>query len=96
MTLLKLFTPHRGDNARPAAVFLRGHRNVIVGSVAAWTKPRKYDIHQLLKKLIRRCVALGLYTRRPEEETVADVSAFVTAIANKVHDDKTARVSNGK
>jgi hypothetical protein len=94
--LLKLFTTYHADNGRPAAVFLRERRNAIVSSVAAWTKPRKYDLHQLLQKLVLRCTALDLYMRKDDAETMADVSAFVTAVANKVHYDKTENTVNGK
>jgi len=93
-SLLALFGPSR-DGATPvkAAAFLRSHRRYIVSSVSRWTGQRKYDISQLLGKLIRRCRALDLHVRTSENETMIAVTSFVTAAASKVlkHEDANQR-----
>jgi len=49
-----------GEPGTPAAAFIRHHRRHIIHAIATCTRERKYDIDQLLRKLIRRCEALGL------------------------------------
>ena len=84
-SLLRLFAPSRdGDAALRADYFLRSHRRHIVSSVSRWTGQRKYDVAQLLAKLIRRAKALDLHVDRSENETMIAVTSFVTAAASKV------------
>ena len=71
-----------GDEWGPAARFLRRHRRHIVGSVTRWSGHRKYDIHELIAKLVRRCDALALQARRADPGTLIEVTALVTTLAN--------------
>ena len=81
--LLRLFSAGPGPGARGASRFLREHRRRITDSVSAWTGQRKYDIHELVTRLIRRCDDLGLYANTPDIETVIGVTSLITAVANK-------------
>jgi hypothetical protein len=84
-SLIKLFRAAADASSdQKASRFLRTHRRSIVNNVAAFTRQRKYDIHQLIGKLIRRCNALNLHTGADELETTTAVTAFVTAVAGKV------------
>jgi hypothetical protein len=56
-----------------------------VESVAAWTGQRKYDIDQLLVRLIRRTEALRLRVCASDTHAALDVAAFVTAVASKLY-----------
>lgn len=84
--LRRIFTvvPPPGS-ALKASRFLRRHRRRIVDGVAMWIGERKYDIDKLVRKLTVRCEAMGLYLRRSEIDTVVEVTAFVTAVANDIH-----------
>jgi len=66
-----------------ASHFLRQHRRQVVSSVAAWTGQRKYDLHQILGRLIRRSDVLGLAAVRPPDDTIVDITAFITALSHK-------------
>jgi len=68
-----------------ASAFLRRWRKKIIDSVCMWTGDRKFDVNELLNLLIRRCGAMGLYLKKSESETLAEVVAFVTAVMNKIH-----------
>lgn len=84
--LLKIFPDGAApqDSHPKASVFLRHHRRQIINSVATWTGQRKFDIDNLLRKLIRRCDALGLTMERDPAETAVDVAAYVTAVITNV------------
>lgn len=64
----------------PAAQLLRSHRRLLVSQAAQWTEHRKYDINQLLGRLIDRCEQLGLYGRQTD---LVGLTALITAIAGK-------------
>lgn len=82
-TLTKLFTVAPTDNSPlKASGLLRRHRRKLVDNVTRWTGHRKYDIHQLLNRLIVRCDRLELYARANETDDIIAVTALVTAIAN--------------
>jgi hypothetical protein len=79
--LARLFR-HKGTEA--ASRFLRRNRRRLVDAVTGSTGDRKYDIHQLLVKLARRCDALAL--QAPGDDggvTLANTAAFVTAVASQ-------------
>lgn len=87
--MLRRLFPETGATDKAASAcrasrFLRRHQRAMVDSVAAWTGRRKYDVYQLMTKLIRRCDALGLCVSTPDTETAVDVAAFVTAVANQL------------
>ena len=79
--LRRLFkTEKHGSADMPAAGLLRRHRRLLVNQVAEWTEHRKFDINQLLGRLIARCEHLELYGR---ETDLVGLTALVTAIAGK-------------
>ena len=67
-----------------AAEFLRTHRRAIIDPVARWTGHRKYDLHQLLGRLISRCDTLRLHTR-PDTRGLLDVATLLATIAAGTH-----------
>jgi hypothetical protein len=73
-------TPDRQRASR----LLRAHRRRITNSVAAWTGHRKYDIDQLLRKLIKRCDALDLRVKRNDEDMLVGVTAFVSSVTTRM------------
>jgi len=80
--LIAVFRTRQTDVAtQRASDLLRGHRRQIVDSVARWTGHRKYDIHQLVGRLIARCDVLGLYARDSLTDEIIAVTTLVTAIA---------------
>lgn len=82
-SLEELFAPAPSDRAvMTAGGLLRSHRAWLVNSVARWTGHRKFEIDRLIGRLISRCNALDLCVERPEVESLADLTAFVTAIAS--------------
>lgn len=68
-------------SAAKASKVLREHRRLIVDYAARWTSHRKYDIHQLITRLISRCDALGLRARSSEADNMVGIASLVTAIA---------------
>ena len=84
--LQRLFTASREAGAgATAASFLRRWRKHVIDSVCMWTGDRKFDVNELINSLIRRCTALGLFLKKGETETMSELTAFVTAVMNKIH-----------
>ena len=78
-SLRGLFLSFSGeDSLLEAGQLLRMHRKRIMEEVSRWTGHRKYDIYQLISRLIRRCDALDLYA---EPDHLVGITALVTAIA---------------
>ena len=65
----------------PASRMLRRYRRRIMNSVAACSGLRKYDVHELLNRLIRRCDTLGLCIDGPEADALIRVTSLVSAAA---------------
>ncbi|MHC4740984.1 MAG: putative zinc-binding metallopeptidase [Planctomycetota bacterium] len=82
---LKLLFPSdgAGSSAAKASKVLRKHRRLIVDHVAKWTSHRKYDIHQLIDRLISRCDALGLRAKSSDAANMIGISSLVTAIVGE-------------
>ena len=80
-SLQALFGTEYGRSQAKASRFLRRYRRRIVDHVAKWTGHRKYDIHQLVNRLITRCEMIGLSTDGDETETLIGVTALLTSIA---------------
>jgi len=68
-----------GDSQLRASQLVRRHRRELVDSVTRCTGHRKFDIHHLVKRLMVRCGALGLYAK---SGAVVGLTALVTAIAS--------------
>jgi Putative zinc-binding metallo-peptidase len=79
-SLKELFAA-RGDglSAIKASHLLRQYRRQITDNVTRWTGHRKYDIYQLVNRLILRCDGLGLYA---ETHDIIAITTLVTAIAS--------------
>lgn len=78
-TLKTLFTPGpAGPGQQKASKLLRKHRRRLVDGLATWTSHRKYDISQLVDKLISRCDALGLAAK---DEDIVDAATLIATIA---------------
>lgn len=79
-SLKKLFSQKSAAaHEHKASRILRQHRLEIVENVSRWTGHRKYDIHQLVSKLIRRCDLLEVHG---EEKDLIGVATLITAIAD--------------
>jgi hypothetical protein len=82
-SLKELFTTKpRGPSAIRALQLLRLHQRCIIDNVTRWTGHRKYDIHQLVNRLIVRCDALGLHADTSVTDALTAFTALVTAIAS--------------
>ncbi len=68
-------------SATRASHILRSHRRHIVDNIARWTGHRKYDIHQLIGRIIARCDVLDLYAKSSVTDDIIAVTILLTAIA---------------
>ena len=83
--LRQVFTSDESwEGGLPAADLLRAHRQAIIDPVARWTGHRKYDLHQLLNRLISRCDALELHAP-PGERGLLEVTTLLATIAAGTH-----------
>ncbi len=85
--LMKLFSrQHDTPSSERASRILRRHRRVLLNHITKWTGHRKYDVYELINKLISRCEALELYGK---EEDIIGAATLITAIAgNKLRTPK--------
>lgn len=80
-----LFSCHASETARiNASKMLRQHRRMLTAQAARWTGHRKFDIYQLIGRMIERCDAMGLYAKDNTDELVG-MTALLTAIASGTH-----------
>jgi len=81
-SLARLFSIKDSNNQNSkASSLLRSNRRILVDNVAKWTGHRKYDIHQLVSRIIQRCDALKLYTPTTETDSIIAAAVLLTAIA---------------
>ena len=81
--LRKLFVEGpSSETSIKASMLLRQHRRRIVDSITGWTRHRKYDISELLAKLIVRCDSLNLYTKGNESDSLIGVTALLTIMVS--------------
>lgn len=64
-----------------ASAILRLHRRQITDNVARWTGHRKYDIHQLVNRMIARCEGLDLYAKKDVPDDIIAITALLASIA---------------
>ncbi len=64
-----------------ASAVLRLHRHQIIDNVARWTGHRKYDIHQLVNRIIARCEGLDLYAKKDVPDDIIAITVLLTSIA---------------
>jgi len=76
-TLFKIAQTAPGQ--QKASRLLRIHRRQLVDSLAMWTEYRKYDISQLVDKLILRCDALGLVAK---DDDIISAATLIATIAS--------------
>jgi hypothetical protein len=82
-SLKRLFTPNHDDASNnKASTLLRRHRRELIDYVSLLTGHRKFDMHQLIKRLITRCDALDLYPKTNEAQSLIGLTALLTAIAS--------------
>ena len=77
--LMRLFVTKKNGSSKKASIILKNHRQELVNNISRCTGHRKYDIHQLIDKLIQRSDALKLYGRSKDMPAVA---VLVTAIVS--------------
>lgn len=77
--LKTLFTSKPAPDSNKASKLLRRHRKKLVDNIAKWTGHRKYDISQLLDKLIVRCDVLELLAK---DDDIIGAAALITTIAD--------------
>ncbi len=81
-SLKEMFKTRRyASTTTKASYLLRLYRRQIVDNVARWTGHRKYDIHQLVNRLILRCNTLDLYAKDSQIDDIIAVTVLLTAIA---------------
>jgi hypothetical protein len=73
---------HTNPSCVRASELLRQYRCELIDYVTKWTGHRKYDIHQLVRRLIIRCDSLNLYARSSDVQNIVGITALITAIAN--------------
>ena len=77
--------PH---SSASASKVLRQHRRLIIDNIARWTGHRKYDIYQLINRIIARCEALDLYTK-DDIEGIIGIATLLCSIAGGTHRART-------
>ncbi|HUE39700.1 MAG TPA: hypothetical protein VMR29_09360 [Candidatus Binatia bacterium] len=80
--LTRIFADRAALPGTPASRFLRRHRGLIVGTVAFWTRERKFTVDRLLKQLITRCDELKLGVPRDEDRAKVETTAYLSALAS--------------
>lgn len=75
---------HSGSSALKASQLLRQNRRHIIDDVTRWTGHRKYDIHQLVNRLILRCESLKLYSDSNQTDDLIAATALITSIASNI------------
>jgi hypothetical protein len=73
--LLQLFTNSDSNSVKKeASHFLISHKDKIINTVSHWSGIRKYDINEVIKKLIGRCKEMQLYTT---SDDTMNITAFI-------------------
>lgn len=63
-----------------ASVYLRSRRKLLMESVCEWTNEKKYRIHKLLNRVIKRCEKLDLHVKTDEPQQSLQVAAYFTTL----------------
>jgi hypothetical protein len=77
------FEKNTDEELTKASSLLRQYRRHIINSVSLWAGHRKYDISQLMKKIISRCDSLGLYAHNDQSSDIIALTALLTSIASQ-------------
>ena len=67
-----------------ASKMLRLHRRLLVRHTARWTGHRKFDVHRLVNRMIKRCDSLELYSK-DDQDALVGITTLLTAIASGTH-----------
>ena len=78
--LLKLFSREGAHEDELAWKFLRSHRKHLATLIAGWGRFRKYEVDQVLKRMIQRARELNLYRHESETETLNRICVYLTAL----------------
>lgn len=72
----------KGDELRPASVFINDYRKVLIDKVTYWTGVRRSLVKKLVEHVGRRARELELSVeRRKEPQALVDLTAFATTLA---------------
>jgi hypothetical protein len=63
-----------------AAAFMRRRHKALVERIAHWTGQRKYVVDDLARKLVQRCMQLGLHAPADEATLALDLGAYVGSL----------------
>lgn len=72
------------ESAIKASKLLRQHRRLLSSHAARWTGHRKFDVYQLINRMIQRCDAMELYTKDCLDDMIG-ITTLLTAIASGTH-----------
>lgn len=75
---------NRKEDSIRADKMIKRYQRLIINHLALWTGHRKYDIHQLISRVVERCRVLDLYTSEDPQGLIGIVS-LLTAIAGGTH-----------
>lgn len=79
--LQRLFpAPADGAPRVSAAEFLRKNRRQVRDTVCRWTNEKKFRVHGLLARLIKRCGELGLAVAPESNSLQMETSAYITTL----------------
>lgn len=75
-----------------AARFLSEHRRHLVRLVAHWTRARKYNIDELLRRLIRRSRELSLYLKEDDQQALVTLGVYLaTMVCDRRYNPETKK-----
>jgi len=88
--LMKVFSrQHDTSSSEKASRILRRHRRTLLNNITKWTGHRKYDVYELINKLINRCETLELYGK--EEDIIGAATLIAVIAGNKLRIPKSNR-----
>jgi hypothetical protein len=77
---LRTIFAHGTPDGEPAAHFMRRNRAALTSSLVQWTGQRKYTVHELLKRIVKRCRTLKLMTPRDTARLHFDVAGYLASL----------------
>ena len=87
---MKVFSrQHDTSSSEKASKILRRHRRALLNNITKWTGHRKYDVYELINKLINRCETLELYGK--EEDIIGAATLIAVIAGNKLRIPKSNR-----
>jgi len=81
--LKKLFSVDQsGEDGESAYQFMKRYRRVIVDKISRWTGEKKYTVNSLVHDLMKRCQQLSLKRNQGENETLMEVTSYLTSMVS--------------